>query len=202
MSRMHYVYHIENKVNGTLYIGKGIEALRGNFRWTEHKRDARKKKTNMPIHRAIRKYGEENFIFTIMNMYETQEEALLSEIEYISYLRSQNIRLYNISAGGEGVSFKRGPRTPEHTSKLKCFPKGHIPWTKGKEIPIETRKKISKNAWGRKTSDSQRDEIKKLYAIGMTQKELSIKFGVGQDQISRIINDKTGWVARGRKNGK
>lgn len=198
---MHYLYHIENQTNGKIYVGKSME--REDSRWQEHLCDARSGRTKMPIHRAMKKYGPENFTYNVMNMYGTQEEALLAEVYLIAYLRSQEVELYNVTAGGEGASFKRGPRSPEHTAKLKCFSKGNIPWNKNKEMSLETRGKVSKNASGRKISDSQRQEIKDLYMSGKyTQKTLGWMYEVGPDQISRIVNDKTSWVARGRNNDK
>lgn len=203
-SNMFYIYYIENQINGKIYIGKSSERRDKNARWIEHCRDARKNRTKMPIHRAMKKYGIDNFKYTIFETFSTEFEAMESEKYWIQYLRSQNVELYNISDGGEGWgSYKRGPRTKEHSAKLKNFQKGHIPWTKGKNIPLETRKKISLNAKGRKISDSQRIEIKELYASGQyTQHELAVKFNVGPDQISRIINNKTGWISRKTMNNK
>lgn len=78
-----------------------------------------------------------------------------------------------------------------------------MPANKGKEMPLKIRNKVSKNATGRKISDAQREEIIALYTTGKyTQKTLGWIYGVGADVISRIINNKTGWVARGRKNPK
>lgn len=198
---MHYLYHIENQINGKIYVGKSME--RGDSRWQEHLCDARSGRTKMPLHRAIKKYGPENFSYNIISMYGTQEEALLAEVDLIAYLRSQEVELYNVTAGGEGTSFKRGPRSVEHQRNAHKFPKGHIPWNKGGTHTDEARKKVSKNATGRKISDAQRQEIKDLYLSGKyTQKTLGWIYGVGSDVISRIINNKTGWVARGRKSPK
>ena len=203
MSRMHYLYHIENLVNGTLYLGKTMDRKDKNARWNEHKGDARRGRTKMPIHSAIRKYGDKNFVFTLMEAYDTQEEALLAEVYWLALLRSQGVRLYNITNGGEGISFKRGPRTPEHTAQLKCFPKDHIPWNKNQEMSSEFRKKVSDNIPNRKISNIQREEIKKLWSAGKyKQWEIGKMFGVSQNVISRIVNNKTSWVARGRKNPK
>ncbi len=198
---MHYLYHIENQVNGKVYIGKSME--RRDSRWLEHKIDARNDRTNMPIHRAIRKYGENNFSYNVMSMYDTQEEALLAEVDLIAYLRSQKVELYNVTAGGEGTSFKRGPRSAEHQKNAHKFSKGNIPWNQNKETSKDIAAKISANVPNRKISDSQRQEIKDLYLSDKyTQKTLGQIYGVGPDVISRITNNKTGWVARGRKNPK
>lgn len=200
-TQMHYLYHIENQINGKIYVGKSME--REDSRWQEHLADARSGRTKMPIHRAIKKYGSDNFSYNITSMYDTQEEALLAEVDLIAYLKSQDVELYNLTAGGEGVSFRRGPRSAEHQKNAHKFPKGNIPTNKGKEISENVRAKIALKVSNRKISDLQRQEIKELYMSGKyKQKEISLIYGVGPDAISRIVSNKTGWVARGRKNAK
>ena len=51
------IYKITNKINGKVYIGQTIQCLKK--RWSQHKSDS--KKSNMTIHKAMRKYGIENF---------------------------------------------------------------------------------------------------------------------------------------------
>lgn len=57
------IYKIQNLINGKIYIGqsKNIEK-----RWLRHKTTAFNKNDhsyNLPLYRAIRKYGLENFSF-------------------------------------------------------------------------------------------------------------------------------------------
>ena len=53
------IYKIENLINGKVYIGKSIEIEK---RWQKHLNA----KDNFLIHKALRKYGKENFSFTIL----------------------------------------------------------------------------------------------------------------------------------------
>jgi hypothetical protein len=53
-----YIYLVTNMVNGKQYIGSTIKKV--SIRWTTHKCAARKG-SNYLFHKAIRKYGENNF---------------------------------------------------------------------------------------------------------------------------------------------
>ena len=59
-----YIYKIVCKINNKIYIGQTIRTIKE--RWSSHKHDAKGKKTDMVISKAIRKYGEENFIISII----------------------------------------------------------------------------------------------------------------------------------------
>ena len=68
------IYAIKNKVNGKVYIGKSKDIF---SRWSKHKsdlkRDTKKKDTNRFLWNSVKKYGIENFEFTIL------EELIIDE---------------------------------------------------------------------------------------------------------------------------
>lgn len=53
------IYRITNKINGKSYIGQSVNIKN---RWYVHKAT----KDDYPIHRAIRKYGKNNFSWEIL----------------------------------------------------------------------------------------------------------------------------------------
>ena len=64
------IYKIENKINHHVYIGQSINI---EARWQEHYRNGSANESfinrawyNYPLYRALRKYGLENFEFTII----------------------------------------------------------------------------------------------------------------------------------------
>ena len=59
-----YIYVIENLINHKKYVGQ-TQNKYPNTRWSNHKLTARNG-NNLPLYRAIRKYGEENFVFKII----------------------------------------------------------------------------------------------------------------------------------------
>ena len=89
------IYKIINLVNNKMYIGQTIHPDR---RWTEHKQKARHGQDKFPIHLAINKYGEENFLFEIIEWtenYNEEEKRLIKELNTLSP------NGYNLGEGGE-----------------------------------------------------------------------------------------------------
>ena len=100
-----YIYKIENKINKKVYIGK-TEQLNPMTRWTDHKREATKNRyIKKGLYRAIRKYGIDNFIFTILEKC-NPGNINDKEQEYIKlYKSNKNKYGYNQTVGGDGRQF-------------------------------------------------------------------------------------------------
>ena len=97
------IYKITNKINNKIYIGLTHRQLID--RWRQHIKASRYKyysDYNNKLHRAIRKYGEENFQIELL---EETNTNLLNEREkyWIKFYNSKETG-YNISNGGEGYS--------------------------------------------------------------------------------------------------
>lgn len=108
------IYQYVNKINGHIYIGlsKNIER-----RIKEHKKSAfnpNDKDYNLPIHRAIRKYGENNFDINILE--ECADEELQDREKYwIKYYNSYELQEhYNLTPGGEISGENNIHRGEEH----------------------------------------------------------------------------------------
>lgn len=88
-----YCYRITNKINNKKYIG-----ITNNFenRIRQHQRQ----KTDSLIHRAIVKYGEDNFIYEIIASGLSIEEAEQLEIETIAKEKTLSPVGYNLAKGG------------------------------------------------------------------------------------------------------
>ena len=102
-----YIYKITNKFNGKVYIGKTTYTV--NYRWNQHISaafsDKEKDDYNFLLHKAIRKYGAENFLVELLE--EVREEDLSNrEIYWIDHFNScileENSHGYNMTYGGEG----------------------------------------------------------------------------------------------------
>ena len=87
-----FLYKITNLINNKVYIGQTIHP---DKRWWEHKQRA--KTHNYPIHLAIVKYGEENFVFEILEESQNYNER---EKELIKQYNSLSPNGYNIIPGG------------------------------------------------------------------------------------------------------
>lgn len=99
------IYKIENTVNGKVYIGqsKNIEE-----RWKSHIRASKSKASvgyNYYIHKAFRKYGIENFIFSVVEECEPSE-LNEREVYWIKIYESvNNEHGYNMTEGGDNTSY-------------------------------------------------------------------------------------------------
>lgn len=96
------IYKIENKINHKVYIGQSINIT---DRWRNHRsayKDASDKAYETHLYRSMRKYGIENFDFSIV------EECLSSELNereryWVSYYDSF-FNGYNLTLGGDGAT--------------------------------------------------------------------------------------------------
>ena len=106
---MAHIYLITNQVNSKKYVGKTTKSNPYD-RWREHKNTANlnnKQAKSMPILRAIRKYGVENFTFTIIE--ECPDETVNErERHFIQEYNTCSRYGYNITLGGEGI--KKPPK--------------------------------------------------------------------------------------------
>ena len=106
------IYKIENNINHKVYIGqsKNIEK-----RWSRHKIA----EDNCSIHQAMKKYGVNNFSFTIIEEC-SQDDLNDREIYWIQYYDSYN-KGYNETKGGEGSLGKTIKLTPNQVEEIQSL---------------------------------------------------------------------------------
>lgn len=196
------IYLIYNKVNGKIYVGKSNDF---EGRWSEHLKVARGGKATYPtsfstIHAAICKYGEENFVFKIVEELPSEQEALTREAEWVSTLRATGVQLYNLTDGGEGSSGYK--HTPQSLEKMRECNLGENNPRFGTTHTRESRKKMSdkiraksdyfskmwsgENNPNAKLTLAQTEEIIQLLDSGMTQVSVAKLFSISQPQVSKI----------------
>lgn len=154
---MFYVYCITNLKNNKVYIGKTLDPKN---RFSDHKKVARGGKIiygnqYSTIHKAITKYGEDNFSFKILHEYNSEISAFKGEIYWISFYKS-NINKYgkeygyNLTDGGEGISGYK------HTLEMKAHISDMLSGDKHPQFGIsrtqEEKDKISKSLSGSNSS--------------------------------------------------
>lgn len=84
-----------NQVNGKQYVGvasKTVELRKRQHKTSKH-----------PLGRAIRKYGEDNFTWRVIDIALTWERLLSLEQGYIAFYDCRTPKGYNITAGGRGL---------------------------------------------------------------------------------------------------
>lgn len=112
------VYRLNNLETGKIYVGLTSNTLDG--RWKQHLTAARKG-APYPLHRAIRKYGEDVWKRSVLLRTNSREEAGRVEAAYISkYETTANRNGYNVAEGGYGGDVgETGNRKRSRTLKMK-----------------------------------------------------------------------------------
>src|ERR1017187_3209758 len=128
--RQYTIYKISNSINQKLYVG-----LSKNFAYRKnaHISALNDDKRQYVIHRAMLKYGAENFKFDIVEQWTVDEPNLSKEeikIEYAKlkerekfYIKEWNTLApngYNVTKGGDGtVGYKRPPESCARISESR-----------------------------------------------------------------------------------
>lgn len=92
------IYMIFNNFNDKVYIGKAKNGAKD--RWKDH--IGYDLQNNQYIHRAMRKYGVENFQYKILESDISEERLNEREKYWIAYYQSQVPNGYNETSGGDG----------------------------------------------------------------------------------------------------
>lgn len=90
------IYIIRNYINDKVYIGQTIQAV--NFRFNSHIKDSKHKKSK--FYNAIKKYGKENFYYSVLETNLKENELDEKEQYYIRLFNSVK-NGYNTGIGGE-----------------------------------------------------------------------------------------------------
>lgn len=112
------IYKIINKINKKGYIGKTTQSL--EKRWSTGHCCEAKNGSNCVIHRAIRKYGSENFEILILNEYDIKYLDLMETFMIIIHHTHSTEGGYNETWGGEGTfGYKHTKKTKKKISEKK-----------------------------------------------------------------------------------
>lgn len=174
---MYTIYKVKNKINDKIYIGfsKNFEQ-----RIKYHKYFSLTKKSNFAFHKAIRKYGWDNFSWEII--YESWDKEHCSEVMepfFITEYNSFGNYGYNMTIGGRGAKeLKRSPLTEEQkkiiSEKTKLGMQNMSQEDKERMLSIttnpseETRQKMSQAKKGKESTfkgKSQSDYAKEQVSI-------------------------------------
>ena len=95
------IYYSLNLCNRKIYIGQTIRTL--EKRKYFHIYESRHKRLDYHFYRAIREYGEDSFVWGVLDQAKEKEELVQKEIFWINLYDSTNINKgYNMTKGGEG----------------------------------------------------------------------------------------------------
>lgn len=169
------VYLVTNLINGDQYVGKTIETL--HRRWGRHLRSAKGPCLNSYFHRAIKAYGEENFVIEVLEESEDEYYLFAVEIEAIKELDTLAPNGYNLTSGGEG-----GVGNKSNT---------------GRKLTEETKKRMSEaHSKGSKHHNSRTTEeivleIRDKSVRGISYKDLAVEYNLSVSTIAQIVTRRT-----------
>jgi hypothetical protein len=168
MKHFNYIYITTNIINGKQYIGDH----------STNNLDDGYLGSGELIHKAIKKYGKQNFKKEILEQFNTKKEAFDAQEKYINQFNTLQPMGYNISPrGGHQVSggmsedgrkklseFHKGRKASEETKKrlsesLKLAYKEN---RKSNFISLETKQKISNTLKGRSLSSETKQKISNI----------------------------------------
>lgn len=171
------IYVIANNINGKMYVGKSINAIKERF-WVHLATLKNGKHFNSYLLKSFNKYGGENFSFYLLE--ECNEKIEEKEIYWIAKLETMKFG-YNMTVGGDGtsgyvMSKKRKKEIAEfnrknnlgrkHTEETKAkMSKAHIGTHFSQEsIDKANKTKIEKYGYVNKCTEKHKMELSKMYA--------------------------------------
>lgn len=113
------IYLIRNKINGRCYIGKSSRSTQ--FRWRQHKTEARIGRLKKPLYDDMRKFGFD--AFEIVTLAEVDSQTRLNRLEkkYIEEYQAVEEGYNQLDRASGGRPKRRvypGPLPEEHRQKI------------------------------------------------------------------------------------
>ena len=174
-----FIYCATCLPTGKWYFGQTIHAIK--YRWKRHIGSSQRG-SDHKFHRAIRKYGEENFLVEeVMWVEADNKKKLRKKLDFLEIHFIQKFDTYrngyNSTYGGEGaLGTIRSKETRKRLSLIH----------KGKKLSEEHRRKLSlalkgnRNSLGRKPSEETRKKLSISASFrrhtSETKKKISLQF--------------------------
>jgi group I intron endonuclease len=185
-----FIYKITNNINGKVYIGQTIQPIKERF-YRHCARACSEDESNMAIHKAIRKYGKENFTLELLEETDNLNER---EIYYISKYDSFK-NGYNSTKGGQlgNKPFK----TLDIEAIIREYLKGTSLRNLGKEFHVDKQTikglLIRNNVTLRNTRTYKLSQEDRLFIIKQVndvrpRKDIMSDFNISKGYLSQLIS--------------
>ena len=140
------IYKIKNLITNKCYIG---ETKKSNplLRWNEHKSKIQKNIGCPALQDAVKKYGIENFTFTVLIIC-FDEDRYKYEMDYIKKYNTMAPNGYNLTPGGGGGGFYGKKHSQETINKISQLMKNRYLENPDLKNEVSIRNKIIMNNEG------------------------------------------------------
>lgn len=167
------IYKITNLINDKCYVGKTKHE--SVIRWRDHINGYH---PSSLIHKAIVKYGVENFSFEVVESNVSEAELNMVEMFYIHKFNSKTPNGYNLTDGGDGgIGLIVSDETKQKQSKQR---KGKS-WTPlQREVLSKTR--LGNNNAGKRVAMISDGKVLKIFQSTIEASKLT---GIYRTNISR-----------------
>jgi group I intron endonuclease len=190
-----YIYCATCLTTGKLYFGQTIRLV--EERWERHIQESRSG-SNYKFHRAIRKYGEENFLVEeVLTVSAPTKESLKKKLDYIEIRLIRKFDTfrngYNMTLGGEGqfgrIFSEESRRKMSESAKKRCTDKFR------KEKSMLMNKLRENKLFVKKQCAASK--------IALLNPEVQKKLGIGRrgKPFSKEHRRKIGQAVSGERNG-
>ena len=187
-----FIYKITNKINGKSYIGQTIQNVKERF-YQHCAKKCDKYILNMVIHKAIFKYGKDNFTFEVIE--EVPKQQLNEREEYWTKYYNSYTDGYNSTKGGQKGN--KPFKDIDNKAIIEQYQQGKSLRTIGKIFNIDkaTVKSIliRNNIKLRTTRTyklSQEDRANIILDIkqGLSRNTIVSKWNISKSYLSQLIN--------------
>lgn len=182
------VYRYSNNINGKVYIG-----LTKNHKKRKVYHRYLAKKGQLPFHRALRKYGEDSFEYTVLQGGLSLIVANELEIEIIKLYNATDSKYgYNVCIGGKGHIGLFGEKHPMFGVKRPDLSERNKA-LKGTKLSDERIKQIAISATGRIHSENTKQLMSKnkiaFYKENPVPKEIGEKISAAKKEMKLISHN-------------
>ena len=184
------IYKITNKINGKVYIGQTVQDVKERF-YQHCAEKCGEAVANMTIHKAIKKYGKQNFtleVIEIVNKSNLNEREIYWIQKYNSYYNG-----YNSTKGGQ---FQKPFKDLPTTSIIEEYTKGKSLREIGKIFSVDKYTirdlLLRNNIILRKTrtyklTQEQRQQIIQEINQGISRKDIINKWKISKSYLCQLI---------------
>ena len=165
------IYKIQNKINGKQYIGQTSKSFKKRY-WSHLWNLRNNSHHNIKLQKQFNKYGEENFVFQVVEA--VKDKSTLNELEK-KYIKDfdQIQKGYNIQTGGTDIDLTKYIQSETR----KRVGEKNQKRMKGRKLSEETKKRMRESSRHlspqEKTIESVRNYMKNRVVSDETKKKLS-----------------------------